>query len=297
MTRQLDLGMIETLIRGKYGRFDVPCPMCGPERQSPTNRRRCVLRVWRLELGFATYHCARCGKRGHVRDDESKPQIDRPEFKRRLAAARADAAERERTSANERLAKALWLWKSRKPIAGSVAETYLRQARGYRGQIPPTLGSLPPRNDHGPAMIAAFGIACEPEPGLIEIADAEVRGVHITRLAADGSGKAGTRADKIMIGSSAGFPIVLAPANDLLGVAITEGIEDGLSLFAASGLGIWVAGSASRMPALAETLPSYVEFVNIAEDDDEAGREHAQELAVRANKRGFPTRLVTLGAL
>lgn len=291
---QLDLGMIEVLIGGKYGRFDLPCPMCGPERRSPANRYRKVMRVWRLESGFATYHCARCGESGHVRDANSSSL--RPDSAA-IARDRVEAAARERVSAAERLSKALWLWKSRKPIAGSIAATYLREARGYRGQLPATLGYLPPRGDHGLAMIAAFGVACEPGPGLIEIADAQVRGVHITRLAPDGSGKAGTSADKIMIGSSAGFPIVLAPANDLLGVAITEGVEDGLSVFAATGLGIWVAGSASRMPALAEALPTYVEFVNIAADDDEAGRQHAHELAALANKRGFPTRLITLGAL
>jgi hypothetical protein len=36
-------------------------------------------------------------------------------------------------------------------------------------------------------------------------------------------GKAGTERDKIMLGSSIGHPIVRAPPNDLLGLAITEG--------------------------------------------------------------------------
>jgi hypothetical protein len=243
--------------------------------------------VWRLERGFATYHCVRCGEGGYVRDDNSKPQIDRAEFERRLAAARAEAAERERSSAAERLSKALWLWKSRKPIAGSIAETYLRQARGYRGTIPATLGFLPARGEHGPAMIAAFGMAYEPEPGLLEIADAQVRGIHITRLAFDGLGKAGTERNKIMLGSSIGFPIVLAPANDLLGLAITEGIEDALSLHQATGLGTWAAGSASRLPALADTVPQYVKTVSITVDDDDSGRRNAQELGERLLARGI----------
>jgi len=33
---------------------------------------------------------------------------------------------------------------------------------------------------------------------------------------------------KIMLGPSAGLPIVLAPANDLLAIDIAEGIEKGL---------------------------------------------------------------------
>jgi hypothetical protein len=245
-----------------------------------------VLRVWRLEPGFATFHCARCGERGYVRNDYSRPQIDRAEFERRLAAARAEAAARERSSAAERLAKALWLWRQRKPIVGPIAETYLRQVRGYRGALPATLGYLAPRGEHGPAMIAAFGIAYEPEPGLLEIADIAVRGVHITRLAANGLGKAGTARDKIMLGSSIGYPIVLAPPNDLGCLAIAEGIEDALSVHDDTGLGVWAAGSASRLPALADVVPRYIEAVTITVDDDDVGRANADALAGRLLARG-----------
>ena len=48
-----------------------------------------------------------------------------------------------------------------------------------------------------------------------------------------------------MIGRSTGAPIVLAPLTDALGLAITEGIEDALSVHEATGLGVWAAGSAS----------------------------------------------------
>jgi len=290
----IDLATIDRLAPDT-GVIDVACPICGPERRSPINRRRKVLRVWRLESSFATYHCARCGARGHVRDDYSKPQIDRTEFERRLAAARAEAVERERSSAAERLSKALWLWKGRKPIAGSIAETYLRQARGYHGTIPATLGYLAPRGQHGPAMIAAFGVAYEPEPGLLEIADIAVRGIHITRLAADGLGKAGTERDKITLGSSIGYPIVLAPANDLLGLAITEGIEDALSVHDDIRFGVWAAGSASRLPALADVVPRYIEAVTIAVDDDADGQCNANDLAERLLTRGIEVRLALAG--
>ena len=94
-------------------------------------------------------------------------------------------------------------------------------------------------------MIAAIGLAEEPEPGVLAIRDNAVRAVHLTRLTPDGRGKAGTAADKVTIGQgSVGTPIVLAPPNDLLGLAITEGIEDGLSVHAATGMGARAAGSA-----------------------------------------------------
>jgi hypothetical protein len=201
--------------------------------------------------------------------------------------ARSEAAERERVSAAERLSKARWLWSRRKSIGGTPAEIYLRQARGYTGQIPTTLGYLPPRGEHGAAMIAAFGIGSEPEPGQLVIADADVQGVHITKLKTDGSGKAGTDADKIMIGMSIGSPITVAPPNDLLGLVISEGIEDALSAHEATGLGAWVAGSASRLPALADAVPSCIEAVTVLVDDDKEGRRHAAELRTWLVARGI----------
>lgn len=285
----LDFGTIERLTGGRVGVYDAPCPLCGPARQKPLNRRRPVLRVWRLHAGFATFHCARCGERGHVRDG-STVRLDPAAIER----AKREAGERECVAAASRLTKARWLWSKRRPLIGSIAETYLREARGYSGPIPPplpaTLGFLPARGDHGPAMIAAFGVPDEPEPRRLVIGDDAVRGVHITRLAPDGRGKAGTDTDKIMIGMSVGSPIVLAPANDLLGIAVTEGIEDALSVHLATCLGAWAAGSASRLPALVEAIPSYVESVTILVDDDEDGRRHSDELATRLLGRGVQVR-------
>jgi hypothetical protein len=288
----IDLATIDRLAPD-IGVVSVPCPLCGPERRSSANRRRKVLRIWRLEVGFATFHCARCGESGHVRDVNCSSSWGGSVA---IARARAEAAERERVAAGERLSKALWLWKSRKPIAGSIAETYLRQARGYRGPLAATLGYLAPRGEHGPAMVAAFGIATELEPGTLAIADKDLRGIHITRLAADGLSKAGTERDKIMLASSSGFPIVLAPPSDLLGLAITEGIEDALSVHQATGLGAWCAGAASRLPALADVVPDYIEAVTLVVDDDDAGRRNADELGERLTARGIEVRLALAGA-
>ena len=143
-------------------------------------------------------------------------------------------------------------------------------------------------------MIAAFGMPSEPEPGMLQIGDDDVRGVHITRLAPGGLSKAGTGSDKIMLGNSAGWPIVLAPANDLGGLAITEGIEDALSTHAATALGAWAAGSASRLPAIEAAIPAYVEFITIIADADVDGRRHAYELAKRIKESGRPMRLLQL---
>jgi hypothetical protein len=264
---------IEDWTCGRTRIVDVACPWCGPEKRSSINQRRKVLRIWRLDEGFATFHCARCGESGHTRDQSAVPP-DREKLER----ARAEATEREQMAARERLGKARWLWSIRTAVDGTVAEKYLRDVRGCCGPLPATLGFLAGRNGYPPAMIAAFGQPEEPAPGHLTIAQTAVTGVHITRIAADGRGKAGTERDKIMLGRSSGSPIVLAPMNDLLGLAITEGIEDALTVHLRTGLGTWAAGSASHMPALVDAVPGYVDCVTVYVDDDDAGRKHASIL-------------------
>jgi hypothetical protein len=293
----ITLAEIDALSGRRLGAFDVPCPVCGPHRRSTRNQRKPVLRIWRTEAGFATYHCARFGEQGFARDRDNQTTARDPA---RLAQARAETAERDRAHKAMRQQLALWLWRRRRPIAGSIAEAYLREARGYGGPLPATLGFLLSRGDHHPAMIAAFGLALEAEPGVLTITDDAVRGVHLTRIRPDGSGKAvfddPDQTAKIMIGLSMGSPVVIAPANDLLGMAITEGIEDGLSVHQDTGLGVWVAGAASRMPALADVLPPYIECTTIIADDDPDGRRFAAELIARIRGRGMKARAIIVAA-
>jgi hypothetical protein len=191
--------------------------------------------------------------------------------------------------------KLLWIWRQRRPISGTPAEHYLRKVRGYQCKIPATLGYLPPRGVHPPAMIAAFGKASELEPSVLAIDDGAVRAIHLTKLRSDGSGKTDAKPDKIIVGQAAlAVPIVLAAPNDLLGLAITEGIEDGLSIHAATGLGVWAASTAGRMPALAEAVPAYVECVTVIGHRDQAGERGATGLVSRLKARGFEVLLTFL---
>jgi hypothetical protein len=90
-----------------------------------------------------------------------------------------------------------------------------------------------------------------------------------------------------MIGKSIGSPIVLAPMNDLLGLAIVEGIENGLTAYQSNGFGVWAAGSAGRLSGLAEVVPDYTDCITISIDDDEDGRANSRELARRLFERGL----------
>jgi hypothetical protein len=275
---KLTLADIDRLTRGRLGEFRVPCPLCSSHRKR-RNQRKKVFRIWRDEPGFARFSCIHCGEHGWVGDEHAAP-LDPG----KLARQRADAAQRERDAIAERRCTARRLWERHRPVAGSIVERYLREARRCDGPFPPTLGYLPPRGEHLPAMIAAFGFVSEPEPGKIAIADGAVRGVHITNLKSDGSGKADFDPNKITVGLSFVAPIVLAPVNDLLGLAITEGVEDGLSVVH-TGLGVWAAGSHVRMPALADVVPDYVECVTIYAHDDD-GRSNALALARALDQRG-----------
>jgi hypothetical protein len=187
--------------------------------------------------------------------------------------------------------KAAWLWSQRRLIAGTPAERYLREARGYAGPIPRSLAFLPPtKPEHHPAMIAAFGLVAEAAPGTLR----EPRGVdavHLTLLRADGSAKADVKPSKLILGRPLARPIVLAPPNDLLGLAICEGIEDGLTAHAATGLGAWVAGAAGFMPALADLVPAHIDAVTIFAHPDKAGLRGAYALAAALGRRGFEVRV------
>jgi hypothetical protein len=285
----LTLADIDRLTGGAIRTIDIVCPWCGPQRRSPGNRHRKVLRVWRPDASFAAWYCARCDERGYLRDTSTK-RI-RPDYAA-IARAKAEGIEREQIATMQKRATARWLWRNAQPITNTIGECYLRDCRGYSCPFPATLRFLPALMDYEPAIIAAFGLATEPEPGLLAIADANIVGVHLTKLEADGSGKADVEKPKIMIGRSRGTPIVLAPINDLFGLAITEGIEDGLSTLQSTGLGVWVAGSASRMPALADVVPDYTGCVSVVVDDDDEGRRQATALIARLRNRNIAVRPV-----
>jgi hypothetical protein len=162
---------------------------------------------------------------------------------------------------------AKWLWKVREAITD----------KAITGPSRRRWATFSANGKHSAAMIAAFGFCDEPEPGVIT-PPSVVNGVHLTRLTMQGD-KAPIDPVKIMLGPTAGLPIVLAPVNDGLGLAITEGIEDGLSVFEETGLGVWTAGSAGNMPKIAAMLPPFDECVTIFAHRDEAGMRFAKEAA------------------
>ena len=213
----------------------------------------------------------------------------------------AGQAPKPATAGNEEREKhrqAALLWQRSRSPQNTVVETYVRR-RGYWGSLPATLRFLPTTDRYPPAMIAARAIPEEPEPGTISapLLSAADACVHITRLLLDGSDRERAEGAKITLGQPLGRPVVLAPPNDLLGLAITEGLEDGLTVHQETGIGVWAACSANNMPKLAMLVPHYVEVVTIYAHDDEngTGQRYAYALARILDERGIEVRVEGLG--
>jgi hypothetical protein len=230
----IDPANIARTLGGEAVGGQVLCPE--PAGHSPGDRSLSVAFSAAAPAGFGRDGWRRC------RDDVGERRVLRNQ-RRGRSSERCDAKSHERPLAR-RDRRALWFWSQRRPILRSIDKCYLREARGYLGPIASTLSFLPARGEHGPALIVAHGFASEPEPGTLAIAEKNVGAVHLTRLAANSHG----RIDTITAWrGAAGSPMVFAPCNDALGLATTERIEGGLSIFAATGPGVWAAGSAGQM--------------------------------------------------
>jgi hypothetical protein len=281
------------LSRGIVGVTDTTCPVCSHNRKR-ANQGRKVFRIWNEGNGFITFKCQHCGASGWSSNESGKDNVipfDRAE----LAQRKAEAEKRQRANEAERLEKASWLYAQRQPLANTIAESYLRKTRAYSGPLPATLGFLPARGEHAPAIIAPFGFPEEPEPGELVMSKDAVRGVQLIGLLPDGNGKSGP---PITVGRCQGYPIVLAPVNDGGGLVIAEGLEKSLHAGYAFGgcrddgqigVGVWASGGKGRLPALVDMMPTYVEAVTIFADHDEDGgaQRNAEELERRLHDRGI----------
>ena len=241
---------LRDLTGGKTGIIDVACPFCGPSRKAAVNRIRKVMRVWDEGDDFVTFHCERCGASGYANEKAGRAGAQKVRHARPAPASAAAEKPDDKTD----LARNLWSWSI--PANGSLAETYLRSRQCWVESE--SIRFLPRRARHSPTMIARFG------------AGASLTGVHLTRLADDGRGKAGTEKDKIMIGPSKGQPIIVHRNEDRGELIIAEGIEDAASWAVATGWNTWAAGSAGRIAAVLDRASEF-SSVYISLDFDDAG--------------------------
>jgi hypothetical protein len=189
-----------------------------------------------------------------------------------------------RQAAEKRARQAEALWQEAQPLAGTLAETYLR-ARRITCPLPLTLRFHPDCWHASARRFPALVAAVEGGDGF---------GLHRTYLAADGSGKAAVEPARAMLGSVQGAAVRLSDGPGRLVVA--EGIETGLSL--CSGLldtpaTVLAALSTSGLRGL--RLPARPGRLTIATDGDAPGREAAHALAERAHGLGWQVGILDPG--
>jgi hypothetical protein len=194
--------------------------------------------------------------------------------------------EERRAEARRRAEQARRLWQEARPISGTVAETYLREARGITCALPPTL-RFHPDCWHGPSATR--------HPALVaEVRGADLPAVHRTYLKPDGSWKADIKPQRAMLGATAGGAVWLADGPSRLVVA--EGIETALSLLCGlleDRVTLWAALSTSGLRGL--RLPARPGRLTIACDGERAGRDAAHALAVRAHGLGWQVGILDPG--
>jgi DNA primase len=248
------------------GEHVAPCPFHGEKTPSFT-----------VSDAKGFYHCFGCGAHGDVLDwwqaidGLSLPEaIDRlkaeaghaPPWREEARSSKADDAE-----ARAKREQARAIWQASQPIAGTIGEVYLRQARRIRAALPeslrfhPSLPSGGPESLEWPAMVAA-----------VTNLAGEVIAIQRTFLATDGSGKAAISGPKRSLGSLAEGAVQLRPAASTLGIA--EGVETGLSAMEAFLVPVWCA-LGSNLARIA--LPAVVQNVAIFADHGEAGEAAAEK--------------------
>jgi hypothetical protein len=188
---------------------------------------------------------------------------------------------RSRKSPSGTPAAASRLFAAAVPVAGSLAEHYLR-SRGITQTVPSAALRFHPNCWHReegqlnpvprPAMIAAVTDAA----GVLQ-------GVHRTWLAPDGQDKAAVKTPRRAMGHILGNAVRLSPSDEIL--VVGEGIETMLSIReAVPSLPVWAALSSSHLGAV--ILPAAVLRLYIAVDRDPAGARAAERLCARASEAG-----------
>jgi hypothetical protein len=244
---------LDELRGGKSGTVDTVCPICSPDRRSPLNRRRPVLRTWMPDDGFITYKCARCELKGFARTETLR--IDKP---RRPASPDNGEAQ---IDEHRRLLRATAIWFEALPIIDTPGEAYLRERGIVLDDIPEYAGlrwhaACPWEAGVRPCIVSRFTDAVTGAP----------KGIHRRPI---------TGEKPKTLGPVAGCVIRLWPDAEVgQGLAIGEGVETVLYASRITHRGTllrpaWAVGGAgnlAKFPVLAG-----IEALTILVDNDENG--------------------------
>jgi DNA primase len=233
--------------------------------------------------GGERFHCFGCGAGGDVLDylqrlhGVSLPQaaamLDGGQVP--VVTVRALPPEPERDTT----ARAVSVWRSAGPAAGTPAEAYLR-GRGLHLPIPASIRfarlRYGTRGDLHPSLVA-----------LVASVENKAVGIQRTYLREDGR-KADVPTVKLSLGRIRGAAIRLAPSAAEL--AVTGGLEDGLTIQQELGLPTWAATGEGNMASL--VLPAVVRSVVVGADGDATGERFARAAAEAFSEQGRRARII-----
>ncbi|MCE1237674.1 MAG: CHC2 zinc finger domain-containing protein [Hyphomicrobiales bacterium] len=242
------------------------------------------------------FHCFGCGAHGDILDWWQKAEgmsftdaVERlkreaGEVDRATPLSRAEPRDAETT---RKQAEARALWEASSPIGGTIAATYLRQARRIAVELSdclrfhPGLRPDPREPTEWPAMVAA-----------VTSLGGDLVAIQRTFLQPDGSGKAPIDRPKRALGPVGLGAVRLGHAVGLVGLA--EGIETGLSAMELFRVPVWCALGSNLARV---TLPGAIKRVALFADRGAAGEAAAAKAAAlfRSERRQVTVRLSPTG--
>ena len=165
-------------------------------------------------------------------------------------------------------------WPRSVPAEGSAASRYLA-VRGITMATPSDIRFLP-RHRHAPSR-QRFPVML----GLVRDVAGHVIGIHRTYLASNGRAKADVVPAKMTLGRIRGCAVRLHQSDvDLAELAVSEGIETGLSVAEATSLPVWAALSAGGIERLVlPPLPNARQIMIFADRDHHGRGQRAAEYA------------------
>jgi len=181
-------------------------------------------------------------------------------------------------------------WQAARPIAGTLAETYL-EGRGLQfddlaGRVLRFAGRRARKSpadelEHHPALLCVLSDARTGEQcGIINIF-----------LKADGSDRLRDKKGKTVTGRAECAVVMLSDFDDpTMGLVLCEGVETGIALVQRGVCPIWACGAAGTLAKF--PLLGGIESLTIAADADVPGQRAADELAKRWREDGREVRIV-----
>ena len=275
----IDAHALTLKLKGKWhgASGSAPCPVCQPERRPDQG----ALSLKDGVDGRLLLHCFKSGC--DFRAILAASDVSATEIENRDSRTPAHYRGPDRGEGDRRVRQARSLWNETYAIKGTVAERYLREARGINCDLPATLRYHPacwhPSGSRYPALIAA-------------VEGSDSFGVHRTYVRPDGAGKAPISRPKTMLGAVKGGAVRLT--NGVGPVLVAEGIETAFSawiLRGCVGMRVWAALSTVGMKAV--LLPDAPGSLVIAPDGDRAGRAAGLALADRACRNGWTVSILT----